>query len=461
MIFSKAQHSVKLIRLQIGICLASFLGCLDFTIVNTALPAIQRDFSSNIKSSQWAMTLFVMALCCCMVMSARLAERFGARRVLYSGMLLFGIASLGAGLATQLNVLNLFRLLQGAGCAVLYTVSATILVQAIPASNHGRALGLLFAANGLGLALGPVLGGLLVSGLGWRAVFLLNVPLILLSFSFCNSNVPASVKRAEIPLNLPGWLLMCGGLIPLLVWTSYVTKWGAFSLPSLLTLLLSFIVLAAFFMTERRTAQPVIAFDMLRSKTFAAACLLSVLLAVFYCSAFMLLPFRLSTLYLLNDASLGLMLLPVTLVMALTSPLAGRLSDKYSAWPVMATGFTLLMMSALLFSLGDSLISILILAMVLMGAGWAAILGPSVAAALASLHPSRHSQGIGISWTLHNLGGAMGLAVTTQIYQAGGSASGFRIVMFILAGGACIGMLLAFRVGSRLHQQKALLRQET
>nr|WP_128598894.1 MFS transporter [Pantoea rodasii] len=323
MISSKTQYPVKLIRLQIGICLASFLGCLDFTIVNTALPAIQRDFSSNIESSQWAMTLFVMALCCCMVMSARLAERFGARRVLYSGMLLFGIASLGSGLATQLIVLNLFRLLQGAGCAVLYTVSATILVQAIPASNHGRALGLLFAANGLGLALGPVLGGILVSDPGWRAVFLLNVPLILLSFYFCSRSVPASVKRADTSLDIPGWLLMCGGLILLLIWTRYVTPWGALSSWSLLTLLLSFIVLSAFFMRERRTAQPVIDFDMLRSKTFAAACLLSVLLAVFYCSAFMLLPFRLSALYHLNDASLGLMLLPVTLVMALTSPLAG------------------------------------------------------------------------------------------------------------------------------------------
>ncbi|WP_366557318.1 hypothetical protein [Pantoea rodasii] len=118
----------------------------------------------------------------------------------------------------------------------------------------------------------------------------------------------------------------------------------------------------------------------------------------------------------------------------------------------MATGFGLLMMSALLFSLVDSKIMALLIALVLMGAGWAAILGPSVAAALAAINISRHAQGIGISWTLHNLGGAMGLAVATQIYQAGGSSTGFQHVMFGLAGSAGIGMVVAWLTVSRLRE---------
>lgn len=134
----------QLIRLQSGICLASFLGCLDFTIVNTALPALQRYFSRDVVAMQWSMTLFVMtlfvmALCCCMVMSARLAERFGAKHVLFGGMLLFGVAWLGAGLAVNLTVMYFCRLLQGTGCAVLYTVSASILVSVMPSAGQGRA----------------------------------------------------------------------------------------------------------------------------------------------------------------------------------------------------------------------------------------------------------------------------------------------------------------------------------
>ncbi|WP_336777885.1 DHA2 family efflux MFS transporter permease subunit [Pantoea sp. USHLN256] len=448
-------HSpATLIRLQLGICLASFLGCIDFTIINTALPALQRHFGGDIEDVQWAMTLFVMALCCCMVMSARLAERFGARRVLYAGMLLFGIASLGAGLAFNLLALNIFRLLQGAGCAVLYTVSATILMEAMPAARRGSALGWLFAANGLGLALGPVAGGVLVSWLGWRAVFLLNVPLLALSFLFCCGSVAASKRCADTRLDIPGWLLMTAGLVPLLIWTSHVTRWGMLSLPSILTLTLSLLLLLAFVMVERRSLQPVIDFRMLRNSGFAAACLLSVLLAIFYCSAFMLMPFRLIAIFHLNDAQLGLMLLPVTLVMALISPLAGRLADRLTAWPVMAAGFALLTASALLQSISSSSLSHYMLALVLMGAGWGAILGPSVAAALSALPAARHAQGIGISWTLHNLGGALGLAIATQIYQTAATL-GFQAVMWGLAGSALLGTLVAIKGGSRTMREVA------
>lgn len=443
-----ASHSVtpaKLIRMQTGICLASFLGCIDFTIVNTALPALQRHFQTDIEDVQWAMTLFVMALCCCMVMSARLAERMGARRVLYAGMLLFGTASLGAGLAPNLLFLHFCRLLQGAGCAVLYTVSATILVEAMPVAKRGSALGVLFAANGLGLALGPVAGGVLVSWLGWRAVFLLNVPLILLSFLFCSGCIAASRRRNETRLDIPGWLLMTAGLAPLLVWCSHVLQWGMLTWTSFVTLLASLLLLLAFVLLEKRAIQPMIDLHLLRIRGFVSACLLSVLLAIFYCSAFMLIPFRLMAIFHLSDAQLGLMLLPVTLIMALVSPLAGRVADRFSPWPVMVAGFALLAVSALLQSLVSSALLPLFLAFILMGAGWGAILGPSVAAALAALPEAHHAQGIGISWTLHNLGGALGLALATQIFQTGGETAGFQWVMWGLAGAAVIGMLVAVR----------------
>lgn len=435
----------QLFRLQAGICLASFLGCIDFTIVNTALPALQRQFAVGVEDVQWAMTLFVMALCCCMVLTARLAERFGQRRVLYAGMVGFGLASLGAGLSPDLAILNLFRLLQGAGCAVLYTATAAILVEVMPESQRGRALGLLFAANGAGLALGPVAGGLLVSQFGWRSIFLLNVPLILLSFALCKGHIAGHSARRHLQLDYPGWLLMVSGLVPLLLWASYVARWGWLSLPSVITLGIAILLLTAFVRTERRTEQPLIDFTVLRKKTFRRACGISVLLAVFYCVAFMLMPFRLIELYGLSDAQLGLMLLPVTLVMALISPLAGWLGDRLGPWPVMAAGFILLMASALLQSIFSSTLPVhwVITAFILMGMGWGAILGSSVAAALGALPPSQHGQGIGISWTLHNLGGALGLTVATRLYEAGGTVQGYQWVMWLLAVLSVIGAVIA------------------
>lgn len=439
----------QLIRLQSGICLASFLGCLDFTIVNTALPALQRYFSRDVVAMQWSMTLFVMALCCCMVMSARLAERFGAKHVLFGGMLLFGVAWLGAGLAVNLTVMNFCRLLQGTGCAVLYTVSASILVSVMPSAGRGRALGMLFAANGLGLALGPIAGGILVSWLGWRSVFLINVPLMLVSFICCMGAIPTSSRNVQVRLDISGWLMMNAGLIPLLIWASQVARWGLLSVNSLLLLMLSLLFLRVFLTVEKRTIQPLIDLRMLRNKDFAAACMLSVLLAIFYCSAFMLIPLKLVAVFQPSDARIGLMLLPVTLVMAVVSPIAGHAADRFTPWPVMAAGFIALSLSALLQSFGNIPITTVFAAFILMGAGWGAILGPSVNAALGALPASMHAQGIGISWTLHNLGGALGLAIAAQIYQAGGAEGGFQRVMIGLDAGSLLAVVVALRAAKR------------
>lgn len=403
---------------------------------------------------QWSMTLFVMALCCCMVMSARLAERFGAKHILFGGMLLFGLASLGAGLAANLTVLNVCRLLQGAGCAVLYTVSASILVGVMPSSGRGRALGILFAANGFGLALGPIAGGILVSWLGWRSVFLINVPLMLVSFICCLGAIPTSSRNMQVRLDISGWLMMNAGLMPLLIWASQVARWGLLSVKSLLLLTLSLLFLRIFLSVEKRASQPLIDLRMLRIKDFAAACLLSVLLAIFYCSTFMLIPLWLVAAFQLSDARLGLVLLPVTLVMAVVSPIAGRAADRFTPWPVMAAGFIALSLSALLQSFGNIPITTVFAAFILMGAGWGAILGPSVSAALGALPASRHAQGIGISWTLHNLGGALGLAIAAQIYQAGGTEVGFQRVMTGLVAASLFAVVVAVRAGKRASAQR-------
>lgn len=440
-----------------GICIASFAGCLDFTIVNTALPAIQRQFPAGLDSVQWVMTLFVMALCCCMVLATRLAERFGKPQVLTGGMLLFALASTAAGLAPSLPVLIVSRLLQGAGCAVLYTATAAILVDAIPESRRGRALGLLFAANGLGLTLGPVAGGLLVSLADWRAVFLINLPLMVISYLCCRGRMPASDGRREASLDLAGWFMLTAGLVPLLLWSVYVERWGLTSASSLLMLLAAAGFLTALVLFERRAPQPLISFRVLANRAFRRACWLSVLLAVFYCAAFLLMPFKLLSLYPLSAAQLGLMLLPVTLVMALTSPLAGKLADRYGPWPVLAGGFLLLAVSAGLQSrfADPQPASGVVIAFICMGAGWGAILGPSVAAALGALPTELHGQGIGLSWTLHNLGGTVGLAVATQIYQQGGAVVGYQWVMWTLAGLSLLGVLLATLSWHSIRRERA------
>ncbi|MGE8355085.1 MAG: MFS transporter [Microvirgula sp.] len=403
-----------------GVAIASFLGCVDFTVVNTALPAMQRDLGASIAQSQWVVTAFVMALSVFMVAAGRLADLHGRRRVLYAGMLLFGLASLGAGLAGGIHALIGWRLLQGLACAALYTASTAIVAHAFPLSERGRAIGLLFSANGLGLAIGPVLGGVLVSLLGWRWVFLLNVPLIAAGFALCAGHITESRSTGNgETLDRCGLLLLMLALPCLLLAITHGDQWGWRSARTLAAMVAGGLLFALLIRVERRQASPLIRFDLFGNVRFLAASAATFALAFFYCAAFFLMPLYLGLIRHQDSAMSGWLLLPTTAVMAAASPLAGRLADRCgTTWPLLA-GFACLAVSAALqagFDAGSGW-PVVLVAFALMGLGWGSILGPSTVAALASVPPALSGVAMGASWTLHNLGGALGLSLATVLYR--------------------------------------------
>lgn len=422
-----------------GVAIASFLGCIDFTIVNTALPALGQELGISLEHSQWLVTAFVMALSAFMVSAGRLADLFGRRRVMLVAMAAFGLASLAAGLSHSLAALVFWRVIQGLSCAVLYTASTAIVGNAFDEAHRGRAIGLLFSANGLGLAIGPVAGGLLVASLGWRWVFLLNVPLILVGLLLCWPHVRESAAEGPAQrLDLPG-LALLGLALPL--WVLLLVQgavWGWGSPLALGVLALAVALSALLLWVERRVAAPLLRFDFLARPAFTGACLATGGLAFFYCPAFLLMPLYLADIRGLGSASVGLLLLPTTAVLALLSPWAGRWADRHGTRPVLLAGFALLTASALLQAnfQGFSSWTLVIAAFALMGAGWACILGPSTVAAIAAVPAADAGVAMGMSWTLHNLAGALGLALTAALFQRIGGAllPGYHATMTLLAG---------------------------
>lgn len=432
-----------------GVAIASFLGCIDFTIVNTAIPAIQRELGAQVEQSRWIVTAFVMALSSFMVAAGRLADMHGRRRVMYLGMLVFGAGSLGAGLAGNMGVLVAWRVVQGLACAVLYTASTAIVSHAFPAEERGKAIGLLFSANGLGLAIGPVIGGLLVSAAGWRWVFLLNVPFILLSLALCKGHVQES--RADLQdgegHDFPGLLLLMTSLPLLLLAIGFGAEWGWTSARTLGTLTAGVLLFALLVVVERRTPFPLIRFDLFTRRAFVIAGLASAALAFFYCAAFFLMPLYLHVVRTQGDASIGWLLLPTTAVMALVSPSAGRWVDRAGTRVPLLCGFLALALSALLqarFDAGPGW-ALVMAAFACMGLGWGLILGPSTVAALSAVPASLSGVATGAAWTLHNFGGALGLTIATlafgmaagangQAPDASGFLKGYTAAMWVLAG---------------------------
>lgn len=383
------------------------------------------------EQARWIVTVFVMALSACMVAAGRLADLLGRRRLLYAGMLVFGAASLGAGLAQSMAALVAWRLLQGVACAALYTTSAAIVAHMFADSERGRALGLLFAANGLGLAIGPVAGGLLVASLGWRSVFLLNVPLIGAAFALCLGRVPES-RGERARFDMAGFVLLAAALPCVLLAIAHGSAWGWTSGATLGAAGAGLAPLLAFVLVERRVAAPLLQLSLFANGRFVLAGLANFSLAFFYCVAFFLLPWYLSSVRGQDSGAIGWLLLPVTAVMALVSPLAGRAADRIGTAPLLAGGFAFLALSAAMqagFTVETNWAWI-IAALAAMGIGWGCILGPATVAALACVPLQLSGVAMGASWTLHNLGAALGLTIATVVFQQ----AGFGAALWLLCG---------------------------
>jgi len=443
-----------------GIAIASFLGCIDFTIVNTAIPVIQPALQADIVQVQWIVTAFVVALSSCTIAIGQLADRQGRREVLFASMALFALASLAAGLASSLGWLIAWRAVQGMACAGLYTASAAVVAALFHEQQRGKALGLLFSINGLGLALGPVAGGLLVDAWGWRAIFLVNVPLIAASFALCigRLKVPAAPAVRE-GFDWPGTGLLLALLPCALAALIHGADWGWTSPRTLALLAAALLLGAALARVESRASAPLLRWALLVQPGFAVAACATAALAFFYCVAFFLMPLYLGELRGQGSAATGWLLLPTTAVMALVSPLAGRACDRVGAVPVMMAGFAALLLSALMqsaFAAGTPWAWVLA-AFACMGLGWGCVLGPSMTASLAALPQALAGTALGMATTLHNVGAALGLAIGSVLFhhaaQGRGFIAGYRLVMLLLAL-VCLGALAVLALAGKAGKHR-------
>lgn len=434
-----------------GVGIVSFLGCVDLTIVNTAAPEIARALGASVPQTQLVVNVFVVALSMFMVAAGRMSDRYGRRRVLYAGTVLFGLSSLGAGLAWDTGTLIVFRFVQGAVCAVLYTSSSTIVADAFPLAQRGRAIGALFAVNGIGLAAGPMLGGVLVGTLGWHWVFLVNVPLVLLALAICAVSLAESHGADDTALDRPGLVLLVLAMAGLIFGVTFDDTFGWTSWQVLGSLGAGTLALAGFVLVERRAATPLIPLRLFADRRFLGAATAEFALAFFYTTALFLMPLYLGVVRGLDDVTIGLLMLPTTATVAVLSPVVGRVVDRVGARVVLVTGFAAFTLSALAQSgFGtDAGLGYVVVAFVLMGVGWASVLGPSAVLALSSVPPRSAGLAVGATWTIHNFGGAIGLAVGMTVFRAFGGdlrpvtfAAGHHAAMLVLTGVSATALVI-------------------
>jgi EmrB/QacA subfamily drug resistance transporter len=400
------------------LCLSLLAIVLDNTIVNVALPTLVRELDADVGELQWVVDAYTLVFAGLLLAAGALGDRFGRRRVLLAGLAVFATSSAAAACAGSVDVLIATRVMMGAGAALIMPATLSLLISVFTdARERATAIGIWAATAGLGVALGPVVGGVLLEHFSWGSIFIVNVPLCIAAVLVGRRVIPESRDPAGQPIDWTGAALSCAGLMTF-VWAIIAApSRGWTSAPVLAAGVLAAALLATFVAQQRRAAAPLLDVELLRDRRFTAA---SATIMVLFFALFGFL--FLSTQYLqfvLGYAPLqaGLGVLPYAGAMILCAPLSATLVARYGTKGVATTGMVL-------FSAGLGVAATvdvgsgygrLALALALMGAGMGLAGAPATDAITGSLPPERANVGSAVNDTARELGGALGVALVGSI----------------------------------------------
>jgi EmrB/QacA subfamily drug resistance transporter len=358
--------SVKwvLITLSLSMLMPSF----DTSIANAALPTLARAFSASFQQVQWIVLAYLLAITTLIVSVGRLGDMIGRRRLLLGGIVLFTLASFFCGAAPTLELLIAARLAQGLGAAIMLALTVAFVGETVPKEKTGSAMGLLGTMSAIGTTLGPSLGGLLLSGFGWRSIFLINVPVGIVNFILAHRHLPADrsvVKGSGARFDYAGTLLLAMTLaayaLAMTLGRSHFGQLNALLLAVALTGAIGFV------RVESRAAAPLIRLKMLRNPSLSGGFAMSTLVSTVMMATLVVGPFYLSRALGLGPAVVGIALAIGPLVAALTGLPAGRIVDHFGARRMtiaglcgIAAGSIILSMTPAVFGLAGYIIPIVI-----------------------------------------------------------------------------------------------------
>jgi len=404
----------------IGIALLSF-GCyLDYTVVNVALPTIQQEMHSNLSSLQWVMNIYFLALCVLATIMGRLGDMFGRRRFFYIGISVFAIASVIAGLSPTINWLIFGRLLQGIGAAIVLPLGPSLLPQSFPEKERARAIAWFGSIGGLALALGPVLGGVIVTYWSWRWIFFINIPIIIIGFLFClRSITETKITHDSLQLDWKGMLLLAitmGGIILSLI---HSQTFGWMNTTTLIYLNMGVVASIALVRVESQQNDPLIDFRDFSNLLFYSGAILCFLAGVLSAVALFFDPLYLQIIRHQSPQLSGLVLFAIPLAVFAIAFLVEWLIARLGILNTILMGLSLALISALLQVFFTSMTPLwyVITAFICLGSMWAMGNTLPIIAAQTAVGPHRASVATGTMVTMFNIGGSIGLAVAVVIYQ--------------------------------------------
>jgi EmrB/QacA subfamily drug resistance transporter len=398
---------------------ALFMVTLDNLVVTMALPSIRLDLGATIEGLEWTVNAYTLSFAVLLLTGAALGDRFGRRRVFAAGLGIFTIASAAAALAPNVETLIVARAVQGVGGAIVLPLTLTLLSAAVPPERRGLALGAWGGIGGLGVALGPVIGGAVVEGISWQWIFWLNVPVGLVLIPLAALRLAESHGPSS-RLDLPGLGLVSAGLFGI-VWglvRGNAVGWGSLEIVGALAV--GGALTAAFVLWELRSPAPMLPMRFFRSRTFAATQVASLFMYFGMFGSIFLLAQFLQTVQGYSPLDSGLRTLPWTAMPIFVAPLAGALSDRIGGRPLMAVGLGLQAVGlGWLAAISDPTVPYgqLVPAFVVSGVGMSLFFAPVANVVLSSVRPAEEGQASGANNAIRELGGVFGVAVLASVFS--------------------------------------------
>jgi EmrB/QacA subfamily drug resistance transporter len=433
-------------RRRIGVlaicCMSLLIVGIDVTIVNVALPSIGKDFHASLSGLQWTVDAYTLVLASLLMISGSTADRLGRRRTFVIGLCTFAVGSLLCSLAPNLGTLIVFRMVQAVGGSMLNPVAMSIITNTFTVPRErAQAVGIWGAVVGVSMALGPVVGGVLVTSVGWRSIFFINIPIALAAVVLALRYIPESKAAVARKVDVPGQLLVIAFLSTLTYGIIELPEKGLSSVVIIGAFTIASVSLAAFLIWERRAVQPLMDLRFFRSVPFSSATVIAV--AAFAALGGFLF---LNTLYLqdvrgLSALQAGIDTLPMAVMTMLFSPISGRIVGRRGARiPLLVAGVTLTATTPFTW---------LFTAYVIFGIGFGLVNAPITNAAVSGMPRAQAGVAAAIASTSRQIGSTLGVAVTGSLVSASlqkGSHLDFALASragwWVLAGCGAVVLIL-------------------
>jgi EmrB/QacA subfamily drug resistance transporter len=406
-----------------AMCFALFMIMLDNTVVNVALPSIQRSLHATTSSLEWTVNAYTLSFAVLLVTGGRLGDIFGRRRMFLFGVGVFGSASFLIALAQSDTWLIAFRAVQGIGSGFMMPATLSIITNAFDARERGRAIGTWAGVSAMALAIGPVVGGFLVQDVSWQSIFLLNVPVAALAIAVTLLAVRESRDETAIrEVDVPGVAALTIGLAALVLALVKSNTWGWSSTKVLVLFSLALAGLIAFVLIEPRRRAPMVDFAFFRSRTYLGANVVAFIVSFVMFATFFSLALYMQDILHFSPLQTGVRFLPTTICVMFAGPLSGRLADRIGSRLLIAAG--LISVAASMFWMTGitthSSYGYLIVSFVLQGLGIGFVMSPMSTAAMNAVDRTKAGVASGVLSMTRMVGSTFGVAALGAVIASVG-----------------------------------------